>query len=208
MTKKDAVKTVETRCRDAVLRHIHSQNAIKFFCLVLIWLPCYLFSQISYLNQFPFLINEWNQINFETFWWVFNKTIHMQSHFHRWSACSTLYWTMEKGAADIMVVLTFYICESQVSIPNLDYSKTIIYVVVLPPSCYSTCVHLHVIYYAGFKLARCLLLCRVTIACRFRVTALNGHAALTLSLSGIAPNLKGIQLSVVYHCGQSCGVIN
>ena len=61
---------------------------------------------------------------------------------------------------------------------------------------------------AGFRLACRSRLCRVIIACCFRVTALSGHAALALSPSSIAPELIRIQLSVVCRCGQSGGVIN
>ena len=51
--------------------------------------------------------------------------------------------------------------------------------------------------YAGFRLACRLPLCRVIIACCFRVAALSGNAALALSPSGIAPELNRIQLSAI-----------
>ena len=46
---------------------------------------------------------------------------------------------------------------------------------------------------AGFRLACRLPLCRVIIACCFRVAALSGNAPLALSPSGIAPELNRIQ---------------
>ena len=67
-------------------------------------------------------------------------------------------------------------------------------------------------YCAGFRLTcrspLCRYVCRVIIACCFRVTALSSHAALALSQSGIAPELNRIQLSAVCRCGQSGGVID
>ena len=53
-----------------------------------------------------------------------------------------------------------------------------------------------------------LLLRRMITACHFRVTALSGHTALSLSPSGIAPELNRIQLSAVCQCGQSGKVID
>ena len=47
-----------------------------------------------------------------------------------------------------------------------------------------------------------LPLCRVIIACCFRVAALSGNAALALSPSGIAPELNRIQLSAICCGGQ------
>ena len=63
--------------------------------------------------------------------------------------------------------------------------------------------HLSLRHYAGFRLACRSPLCRMIIACCFRVAALSGHAALALSPSGIAPELNRIQLSVVCRGGQS-----
>ena len=62
--------------------------------------------------------------------------------------------------------------------------------------------------YAGFRLACRLPLCRVIIACCFRVAALSGNAALALSPSGIAPELNRIQLSAICRGGQSGKVID
>ena len=53
-----------------------------------------------------------------------------------------------------------------------------------------------------------LPLCRVIIACCFRVAALSGNAALALSPSGIAPELNRIQLSAICRGGQSGKVID
>ena len=53
-----------------------------------------------------------------------------------------------------------------------------------------------------------LPLCRVIIACSFRVAALSGNAALALSPSGIAPKLHRIQLSAICRGGQSGKVID
>ena len=53
-----------------------------------------------------------------------------------------------------------------------------------------------------------LPLCRVIIACCFRVAALSGNAALALSPSGIAPELHRIQLSAICRGGQSGKVID
>ena len=53
-----------------------------------------------------------------------------------------------------------------------------------------------------------LPLCRVIIACCFRVAALSGNAALALSPSGIAPKLNRIQLSAICRGGQSSKVID
>ena len=53
-----------------------------------------------------------------------------------------------------------------------------------------------------------LPLCRVIIACCFRVAALSCNAALALSPSGIAPELNRIQLSVICRGGQSGKVID
>ena len=53
-----------------------------------------------------------------------------------------------------------------------------------------------------------LPLCRVIIACCFRVAALSGNAALALSPSGIAPKLNRIQLSAICRGGQSGKVID
>ena len=53
-----------------------------------------------------------------------------------------------------------------------------------------------------------LPLCRVIIACCFRVTALSGNAALALSPSGIAPELNRIQLSAICRGGQSGKIID
>ena len=53
-----------------------------------------------------------------------------------------------------------------------------------------------------------LPLCRVIVACCFRVAALSGHAALALSTSGIAPELNRIQLSAICRGGQSGKVID
>ena len=53
-----------------------------------------------------------------------------------------------------------------------------------------------------------LPLCRVIIACCFRVAALSGNAALALSPSGIAPELNRIQLSAICSGGQSGKVID
>ena len=61
---------------------------------------------------------------------------------------------------------------------------------------------------AGFRLACRLPLCRVIIACCFRVAALSGNAALALSPSGIAPELNRIQLSAICRSGQSGKVID
>ena len=51
-------------------------------------------------------------------------------------------------------------------------------------------------------------LCRVIIACCFRVAALSSNAALALSPSGIAPELNRIQLSAICRGGQSGKVID
>ena len=53
-----------------------------------------------------------------------------------------------------------------------------------------------------------LPLCHVIITCCFRVAALSGHVALALSPSGIAPELKRIQLSAICRVGQSGKVID
>ena len=53
-----------------------------------------------------------------------------------------------------------------------------------------------------------LPLCRVIIACCFRVAALSGNTALALSPSGIAPELNRIQLSAICRGGQSGKVID
>ena len=53
-----------------------------------------------------------------------------------------------------------------------------------------------------------LPLCRVIIACRFRVAALSSNATLALSPSGIAPDLNRIQLSAICRGGQSGKVID
>ena len=53
-----------------------------------------------------------------------------------------------------------------------------------------------------------LPLCRVIIACCFRVAALSGNAALALSPSGIAPKLNRIQPSAICRGGQSGKVID
>ena len=53
-----------------------------------------------------------------------------------------------------------------------------------------------------------LLLHRPITACRFRVAALSGHAALAFPPSDITLKLNWSQLSVVCHCGQSGEVIN
>ena len=62
--------------------------------------------------------------------------------------------------------------------------------------------------YAGFRLACRSLLCRMIIACCFRVVALSGHAAFDLSPSGITPELNRIQLSAICRGGQSGKVID
>ena len=62
--------------------------------------------------------------------------------------------------------------------------------------------------YAGFRLACRSPLCRVIIACCFRVAALSGNAALALSPSCIAPELNRIQLSAICRGGQSGKVID
>ena len=62
--------------------------------------------------------------------------------------------------------------------------------------------------YAGFRLTCRSPLCRVIIACCFRVAALSGNAALALSPSGIAPKLNRIQLSAICRGGQSGKVID
>ena len=61
---------------------------------------------------------------------------------------------------------------------------------------------------AGFRLACRSPLCRVIIACCFRVAALSGNAASTLSPSGIAPKLNRIQLSAICRGRQSGKVID
>ena len=61
---------------------------------------------------------------------------------------------------------------------------------------------------AGFRLTCRSPLCRVIIACCFRVAALSGNAALALSPSGIAPKLNRIQLSAICRGGQSGKVID
>ena len=61
---------------------------------------------------------------------------------------------------------------------------------------------------AGFRLTCRLPLCRVIIACCFRVAALSSNAALALSPSGIAPELNRIQLSAICRGGQSGKVID
>ena len=73
-----------------------------------------------------------------------------------------------------------------------------------------SCIDLRInkLSYAGFRLACRLPLCRVMIACCFRVAALSGNAALTLSPSGIAPELNRVQPSAICRCGQSGKVID
>ena len=53
-----------------------------------------------------------------------------------------------------------------------------------------------------------LPLCRVIIACCFRVAALSGNAALALSPSGIAPKLNRIQLSAICRDGRQDHISN
>ena len=76
---------------------------------------------------------------------------------------------------------------------------------VISNSAYSTNTSMS---YAGFRLACRLPLCRVIIACCFRVAALSGNAALALSPSSIAPELNRIQLSAICRGGQSGKVID
>ena len=52
----------------------------------------------------------------------------------------------------------------------------------------------------------CIAATRSNIACRFKVAALSGNTAWAFSLSGIAPELNRIQLSVVCCFGQSSKV--
>ena len=61
---------------------------------------------------------------------------------------------------------------------------------------------------AGFGLTCRSLLCRVIIACCFRVAALSGHAALAFHRAAIAPELNRIHLSVICRGGQSGKVID
>ena len=53
-----------------------------------------------------------------------------------------------------------------------------------------------------------LPLCRVIIACCFRVAALSGNAALAFHRAAIAPKLNRIQLSAICRGGQSGKVID
>ena len=53
-----------------------------------------------------------------------------------------------------------------------------------------------------------LPLCRVIIACCFRVAALSGNAALAFHRAAIAPELNRIQLSAICRGGQSGKVID
>ena len=73
---------------------------------------------------------------------------------------------------------------------------------------FSTYPRINLAPYAGFRLACRSPLCRVIIACCFRVATLSGNAALALSPSGIAPELNRIQLSAICRGGQSGKVID
>ena len=61
---------------------------------------------------------------------------------------------------------------------------------------------------AGFRQTSRSPLCRVIIACCFRVAALSGNAALAFHRAAIAPELNRIQLSAICRSGQSGKVID
>ena len=73
---------------------------------------------------------------------------------------------------------------------------------------YMFCVQLYGKWFQTSLPLATLPLCHVIIACCFRVAALSSNAALALSPSGIAPELKRIQLSAICRGGQSGKVID